>query len=115
MLAAIRDKDDATLKSLATDYTTGWRDALPKFALEMREHFSQMTGQPFSMTVGESLVDGEFAAVKCDGRSELKGIYLVLFLKKTSQGWKNCSLQNSPPNVSLAQQFAGFKSRQKRP
>jgi hypothetical protein len=109
MLVAIRDKNDAALKSLASDRMNGWRDALPKFALEMREHFSQMTGKPFSMVLGESLVEGDLATVKCTGPMELNGVYLVLFFTKTSEGWKNCWLRNSPATTPLTQHLEDFK------
>ncbi len=39
MLVAIRDKDDVSLKALTTDRIKGWPDALPQFAIEMRERF----------------------------------------------------------------------------
>ncbi|MEI7834977.1 MAG: DUF4019 domain-containing protein [Planctomycetota bacterium] len=101
MLAAVRDKDDDALKALATDRTKGWRDALPALALELRERFRQMTGKPFDMQVAQSFVSGDLAAVKCTGGKELNGAYLVLFFVKTEAGWKNFSLRNSPPSVSL--------------
>jgi hypothetical protein len=110
MLVAIRDQDDATLKSLGTDSEkAGWRDALPHLALEMRERFQQMTGKPFEMRVSESLVEGDRAVVKCDGPKELNGVYLALFFVKTDEGWRNWTLCNSPASKPLAQHLAHFK------
>lgn len=102
MLVAIRDKDDASLKALATDRIKGWTDALPHFAVEMRERFRQLTGKEFQMYPGQSLVRGDLAAVKCDGPAELKGVYLVLLFVRTDAGWRNFSLHNSPASESLA-------------
>jgi len=102
MLVAIRDKDDAALKAMATESFKGWTQALPKFALEMREKFLKKTKKPFQMFAGESVVLGDVAAVKCTGPKELKGIYLALFFVKTDKGWKNFCLRNSPPTIPLA-------------
>ncbi len=61
------DKEDAKLKSLATDSVkAGWREALPQFAVEMRERFQQGRGRPFSMFPTEVLLEGDRAVVKCD-------------------------------------------------
>jgi hypothetical protein len=110
MLVAIREKDDNKLKSFATDRIKGWREALPAFAVEMREHYRQLTGnESFDLRAVKSLVAGNLAAVKCTGPKELNGIYLVLFFVKTDDGWRNHSLRNSPPSTSLAQHFANFK------
>ena len=110
MLVAIREKDDNKLKSFATDRIKGWSEALPAFAVEMREHYRQLTGNElFDLRAVESLVAGNLAAVKCTGPKELNGIYLVLFFVKTDDGWRNHSLRNSPPGMSLAQHFANFK------
>jgi serine/threonine protein kinase len=110
MLAAIRDKDDAALKNLACDRIPGWRDALPQFAIELRERFRHLTGQPLDLWPAESMVLGDVAAVKCTGPKELEGKYLVLFFYRTAGGWKNCSLRNSLPGISLADHLKrGFK------
>lgn len=53
------------------------------------------------MQVSESLAIGDVAAVKCTGPKGLNGVYLALFFVKTDAGWKNFSLQNSPPSISL--------------
>lgn len=104
MLVLIREKDDAKLKLLATDSVkAGWRDALPQFALEMRERFLQMTGKQFTMFPAESLVESNRAVVKCTGPKELNGIYLVLFFVKTDEGWRNWTLRNSPPGTPLSE------------
>jgi hypothetical protein len=105
MLVAIRDKDDAALKALASDRIKAWPDALPQFAMEMRERFAQMTGGPFNMKVTQSIVEGDIAAVKCDGPKELSGTYLALFFVRTDAGWKNFSLRNSPPSIALETQL----------
>jgi hypothetical protein len=107
ILAAIRDKEDNVLKDLAVDHIKGWREALPQFAFELRERVQQGTGKPFALKVGESLVDGDYAAVKCTGPAELEGKYLVLFFARTEDGWRNCSLRNSPPTTSLDKHLAG--------
>ena len=110
MLVAIREKDDNKLKSFATDRIKGWSEALPAFAVEMREHYRQLTGnEAFDLRAVESLVEGNLAAVKCTGPKELNGIYLVLFFVKTDDGWRNQSLRNSPPSTPLAQHLANFK------
>lgn len=101
MLAAIRDKDDAALKEIATERVKGWRESLPQFAFEMREKFHELTGKPFDMHVSESLVRNDTALVKCAGPAELNGKYLVLFFVKTDGNWKNCFLHNSPPSTPL--------------
>lgn len=102
MLAAIRDKDDATLKSLATDSVKpGWRDALPQFAAEMREHFVKMTDKSFAMHPAESLIEDDHAVVKCTGPETLGGTYLVLSFVKLDDSWQNWSLRNSPASTPL--------------
>ncbi|MBA4148133.1 MAG: HEAT repeat domain-containing protein [Verrucomicrobia bacterium] len=106
MLAAIRDKEDDVLKELSVDCIKGWRDALPHFAFELRERFQQLTGKPFGLQVGESLVDGNYAAVKCTGPKELAGKHLVLFFLKTEEGWRNSLIRNSPPETSLSEHLA---------
>jgi tRNA A-37 threonylcarbamoyl transferase component Bud32 len=112
MMVAIREKDDATLKSLATDRIKGWPDALPQFAVELREHFRQFTGsESFDMRAGESLVDGDLAAVRCTGPAALQGKCLVLFFVKTGDGWRNHSLRNSTVETSLATLLADLKKR----
>jgi len=110
MIVAIREKDDVKLKLLATDRIKGWRDALPVFAIEGREHYRQMTSdEKFDMRVSESLVDGNLAVVKCIGPKELNGIYLVLFFLKTDAGWLNYLLRNSPSTIPLSEHLANFK------
>ncbi len=102
VLAAIRDKDDAALKELATDERVkGWRDSLPEFAFEMREKFHEFTGKSFDLHVSKSLVSNDTALVKCDGPAELNGKYLALFFVKTADGWKNCFLHNASPSMPL--------------
>jgi hypothetical protein len=73
-----------------------------------------LTGKPLALWPEESLVEGDFAAVKCTGPAELEGKYLVLFFAKTDQGWRNCSLRNSPPSTPLRTHLAnGLAEMQK--
>ena len=71
--------------------------------LEIREAFHQRTGNPFDMKPVQSLVEGDRAVVKCTGDKKLKGIYLVLFFVKTSDGWRTWLLRNSPPSRPLSE------------
>jgi hypothetical protein len=104
MLAAIRDKEDAVLRALAVDLIPGWRDALLIFAQEMRERYRHMIGtERFDLRHAESLVADDRAVVKCAGPEQLGGTYLVLFFVKTTDGWKNWALRNSPPTTALAE------------
>ncbi len=110
MIVAIREKDDATLKSLASDRVKGWRDALPLFAVELREHFRQFTGtESFDLRAGESLVEGDLGMVRCTGPAALQGKCLVLFFVKTGDGWLNHSLRNSTEATPLAKHMADFR------
>jgi capsular polysaccharide biosynthesis protein len=110
MIVAIREKNDAKLKSLASDQVKGWPDALPVFAVELREHFRQFTGnENFDLKTGESLVEGDLAAVRCTGPVELEGKCLVLFFVKTKEGWRNYSLRNSTVGNSLEKHLADLK------
>ena len=99
MLVAIREKDDATLRALATDKLKEWDKALPLFALEMRERFQQHMGKPFEMYPTESFVKGDRAVVKCTGAKE---VYLVLYFVRTPDGWRNWMIRNSPLTAPLA-------------
>jgi hypothetical protein len=104
MMAAIRDKEDAVLRALAVDLVPGWRDALPIFAQEMRERYRHMLdNERFDLRPAESLVVGDHAVVRCDGPDELRGTYLVLFFAKTTDGWRNWALRNSPPTTPLVE------------
>lgn len=105
ILVAIRDKDDMALKTLAVDRIPGWREALPQFALEMRERFQQMRGRPFNLMPTESLVEGDYAIVKCDDPKATNQIYLVLHFVRTDDGWRNWTLRNAPPGTPLAEQL----------
>ncbi len=58
------------------------------------------------MRVSESLVVGDFAAVKCIGPKELNGVYVALFFVKTDAGWKNFSLRTWPPSITWKRIFA---------
>ena len=110
MIVAIREKDNDTLRTLATDRIKGWRDALPVFATELREHYRQNMGnEAFDLRASESLVEGDLAAVRCTGPAELKGKCLVLFFVKTADGWRNYSLRASMDNVPLSEHMANLK------
>jgi predicted Ser/Thr protein kinase len=110
MIVAIREKDDAKLKTFATDRIKGWPDALPVFAVELREHFRQATGSDrFDLRASESLVKGDLAVVKCTGPETLKGMCLVLNFMKTAAGWRNHSLRNSSERTPLAEHLADFQ------
>ena len=113
MIVAIREKDDAKLRTLASDRIKGWPESLPQFAVELRERYRQNTGnESFDMLADESLVDGDFAAVRCTGPQELKGKCLVLFFLKTNNVWLDYSLRASMENVPLADSLAALKSNQ---
>jgi len=110
MIVAIREKDNDTLRSLATDRIKGWRDALPVFATELREHYRQNMGnEAFDLRASESLVEGDLAAVRCTGPAELQGKCLVLFFVKTAEGWRNYSMRASMDNVPLSEHMANLK------
>ncbi len=109
-LTAMRDKDDEALKALATDAVTqGWKEALPQFAAELRHHLEVFSKSTDPLTkIEEVVVDGNLAAVKA---ANVKQGYLVLFFQRTSEGWRNCSLKNSPPNVPLAEHVKQYKAK----
>lgn len=110
MMVAIREKDDAKLKAFAADRIKGWPDALPQFAVEMREHYRQNTGNDrFDMKAGESLVEDDLGLVRCTGPAELKGKCLVLFFIRTGDGWRNHSLRAAMEDVPLADFMAGLR------
>jgi len=109
LLAAIRDKEDAVLKDLATDRIKGWRDAFPQFAFELRERYTHLTGKPFGVFPDDSLVVGDFAVVRCTGPAELQGKCLVLGFVRTPDGWRNWTLRNSTKDVPLKRHLDDFK------
>ncbi|MBN8460882.1 MAG: protein kinase [Verrucomicrobia bacterium] len=112
LIVAIRDKDDAKLKSLASDRIKGWPEALPVFAVELREHMRQATGNDkFDLRAGESLVDGDFAAVRCTGPAELDDKCLVLFFVKSADGWRSFSLCNATTATPLARILADLNKK----
>ncbi len=112
MIVAIREKDDAKLRNLASDRIKGWPESLPQFAVELRERYRQNTGnESFDMRAGESLVDGDFAAVRCTGPQELEGKCVVLFFVKTQDGWLNHSLRASMESVPLTDSLAALKKK----
>ncbi len=111
LIVAIREKDNATLQALATDARIkGWRDALPVFAVELRERYRVATGtEDFDLRVGESIIEGDLAAVKCTGPKVTSGAGLALLFVKTDSGWFNQSLSVLPPGTPLTVNFAKFK------
>ena len=112
LIVAIREKDNAKLKALASDRIKGWPEALPVFAVELREHIRQDTGNDrFDLRAGESLVDGDFAAVRCTGSAELDDKCLVLFFVKSADGWRNLSLCNATTATPLAGILADLKKK----
>lgn len=110
LLAAIRDKEDAVLKDLATDRILGWREALPQFAFELRERYTHLTGKPFGVFPEDSLVVGDFAVVRCTGPAELQGKCLVLGFVRTPDGWRNWTFRNSTKDVPLRRHLDDFKN-----
>ena len=116
MIVAIREKDDKKLKSFASDRIKGWPDALPVFAVELRERYRQNMGnEAFDLRATDALVDGDLAAVRCTGPKELKGKCLVLFFIKSGGNWLNYSLRASMDNVSLSQHLAYLKKQVGKP
>ncbi len=116
MIVAIRGKDDSKLKSLAADRIKGWPDALPVFAIELREHMRQFTGdEKFELQAGESLVDGELAAVRCTGPAALQGKCLVMFFGRSDGAWKNLSLRNATQEMPLARLLGDFRRQMEKP
>lgn len=116
MIVAIRGKDDAKLKLLASDRIKGWPDALPVFAVEMREHMRQFTGdEKFELQAGESLVDGDLAAVRCTGPAALQGKCLVMYFGRSDGAWKNLSLRNATQEMPLARLLGDFRKQMEKP
>jgi hypothetical protein len=112
LIVAIREKDDAKLKALASDRIKGWPEALAVFAVELREHMRQVTGNDkFDLRAGESMVDGDFAAVRCTGPAELDDKCLVLFFVKTADGWRSFSLCNATTATPLARILADLNKK----
>jgi hypothetical protein len=112
MIVAIREKDDAKLKSLAADRIKGWPDSLPVFAVELREHMRRITGDDkFDLRAGESLVDGGYGVVRCTGPAALEGKCLVLMFVRTNDGWKNQLLRNAMEDVPLPGLLAEFRTQ----
>jgi beta-lactamase regulating signal transducer with metallopeptidase domain len=114
-MVAIRDKDDAALKKMASDRIKTWSDALPHFALELREKYRELTGRgDWAIKIEETLLSakGDIAAVKVAGPQNANGAYLVLLFIKSGQGagewagWRNLTLRNSPPATPLQDHLA---------
>ncbi len=115
MIVAIRERDDTQLRALASGRIKGWPEALPQFAVELREHYRQSTGdEGFDLRANGSLVDGDFAAVRCSGPAALQGKCLVLFFNKTAGGWHNCSLRAATNDVPLDQLLTTLKRQMER-
>ena len=112
LLVAIREKDDATLRSLASTRIAGWPEALPVFAAELRERFRQAAGaDTFDLRVTDTLVDGDLAALRCTGSEALGGKCLVLFFTRDSGGWRNHSLRSTTADVPLARHVETLKKQ----
>lgn len=115
LISAIRDKDDATLRSLAGARIAGWPDALPAFAAELREHYRQDAGDgAFDLRPAETLVEGDLAAVRCTGPSVPGGRCLVLFFSREPDGWRNHSLRASNVATPLARHLDALKQQSSR-
>ncbi|MCP5547324.1 MAG: protein kinase [Akkermansiaceae bacterium] len=115
MIVAIREKDDETLKSLAADRIEGWPEALPVFAVELRERMRQITGDDrFDLRAGESLVEGDLAAVRCTGPEKLDGKCLVMCFVRAADGWKNQLLRNGTKDMPLMGFLTDFRKQLER-
>ena len=115
LLAAMRDKEDKVLRELATDsITKGWGKALPHFSFELREKFEHEFGKPMALWPAESLLEGDFAVVRCTSKeteTKLNGWYLGLIFYKTKDGtWRNAGLAGATADLSLTRFLAEFKS-----
>jgi hypothetical protein len=115
VLAAMRDKEDKVLRELATDsITKGWRNALPQFSFELREKFEHEFGKPMALWPVESLVEGDFALVRCTSKeteTKLNGWYLGLVFYKAKDGiWRNAGLAGATADMSLTKFLAEFKT-----
>lgn len=107
MIVAIREKDDQKLKSLGTDRIEDWPNALPVFAVELRERYRQLVGdEQFDLRATESMMKGDLGVVRCTGPEVLEGKCLVLSFVETPDGWKNCLLRNSTEDVELRKHLA---------
>lgn len=112
MIVAIREKDDKKLKSLASDRIKGWREALPAFAVELREKYRwNMGDEKFDLRPTAALVEGDLAAVRCTGPKELKGKCLVLFFIKSDGCWLNYTMRAAMENVPLSDWLAKIKKQ----
>jgi hypothetical protein len=112
LLVAIREKDDATLRSLASTRIAGWPEALPTFAAELRERFRQATGaDTFDLRATETLLDRDLAALRCTGAEALGGKCLVLFFTRDPDGWRNHSLRSTTADVPLARHLETLKKQ----
>lgn len=100
-IAAIRDKNDAKLTSLATNEIKQWPASLPHFALELRERALNLTGEELHLFPTESAIAGNRAVVRCTGSEKLRGVCLILYWVKTEQGWKNWLFRNAPETAPL--------------
>jgi hypothetical protein len=116
VLAAMRDKEDKVLRELATDrIIKAWPNALPQFSFELREKFEHEFGKPMALWPTESLVDGDFAVVRCTSKeteTKLNGWYLGLIFYKMKDGaWRNASLAGATADLSLPAFLADFKDK----
>jgi len=102
--AAMGERNDQQLRALSSDsLTKGWTDAVPHFADELRTAVTHLgAGFDVFARIEEVLVEGDLAAVKTAHVPQKKA-YLVLFFHKTPDGWRNCSLRNSPETKPLSE------------
>ena len=103
VLVAIREKDDDALQALASERVNNWREAVPVFASELRERYRHVAGNDqFSLFPTETRVQGNIAAVRCTGSSDLGGKCVVLaFAKSDDNRWENCLFRTLMDTVPL--------------
>jgi hypothetical protein len=116
LLAAMRDKEDKVMQELATgSIIKAWPDVLPQFAFELRERYQHEFGKPLALWPVESLVDGDFAVVRCTSKeteANLNDWCLGLIFYKMKDGtWRNAALAGARTDMSLAAFLANFKAQ----
>jgi len=85
------------------------------FAEELRERTRQITGDDrFDLRAGESLVEGDLAAVRCTGPEKLDGKCLVMCFVRTADGWKNQLLRNGTEDMPLMGFLTDFRQQLER-
>ena len=98
-LAAVRAADSPALLTLAiADFRqtpAKWQER----AEALREAYAQHPER--LATIRETLVDGDFAAVRLDAAPGASGQYLDLILARLDAGWRVGSVQHSPADGTL--------------